>query len=76
MTQEGRFFFPQFVLASHDLSKSYQDRIIPAAKKPIEEREMRGQELLDTVEISRKPIPLSTARQSAGGLGSGDLGGH
>ena len=38
----GRPFFPQFVLASHDFSKSYQDRIIPAAKKPIEEREMQG----------------------------------
>ena len=61
VTQEGWPFFPQFVLASHDLSKSYQDRIIPAAKKPIEEREMRGQELLNTVEISRQPIPLSTA---------------
>jgi hypothetical protein len=60
VTQEGRFFFPQFVLASHDFSKSYQDRIIPAAKKLIEEREMRGQELLNTVEISRKPIPLNT----------------
>jgi hypothetical protein len=58
--REGWPFFPQFLLESHDPSKPYQDRIIPAARKPIEEREMRGQELLDTVEISRKPIPLST----------------
>ena len=61
VTQEGWPFFPQFVLASHDFSKSYQDRIIPAAKKQIEEREMRGEKLLNTVEISRQPIPLSTA---------------
>jgi hypothetical protein len=61
VTQEGWPFFPQFVLASHDFSKSYQDRIIPAAKKLIEEREMRDQKLLNTVEISRQPIPLSTA---------------
>ncbi|MHB8971884.1 MAG: hypothetical protein ACYC3X_00200 [Pirellulaceae bacterium] len=60
VAQEGRFFFPQFLLESHSLSKTYQDRIIPAARKVIEEREMRGQELLDTVEVSRKPIPLST----------------
>lgn len=60
VTQTGWTFFPQFVLTSHDFSKSYQDRIIPAAKKPIEEREMRGAELLDSVQISRQPIPLST----------------
>ncbi len=61
VTQEGRFFFPQFILGSHDLSKTYQDRIIPAARKPIEEREMRGQPLLNSVEIGRQPIPLSSA---------------
>lgn len=58
--REGRYFFPRFLLESHDLSKVYQDRIIPAARVPIQEREHRGKELLNTVEISREPIPLST----------------
>ncbi|MHB0958439.1 MAG: hypothetical protein ACYC6N_13895 [Pirellulaceae bacterium] len=60
VTQEGRYFFPQFLLESHDLTKSYQDRIIPAAHKLVEEREMRGQTLLNSVEVGRQPIPLST----------------
>lgn len=58
--REGRYFFPQFVLQSHEFAKSYQDRIIPAAKTPIEEREVRGATLLNTVEISQNPIPLNT----------------
>ncbi len=58
---EGRYFFPRFILESHDFGKSYQDRIIPAAKKLIEDREVQGGKLLNTVEIGRKPIPLSTA---------------
>ncbi len=60
-SREQRFFFPQFLLESHEFSKAYQDRIIPAAKKPIQEREVRGMELLNSVEISAEPIPLSTA---------------
>lgn len=60
VSRENRYFFPQFILESHEFDKSYQDRIIPAAQKPIEERELKGQELLNTVEISQKPIPLST----------------
>ncbi|MCU0961990.1 MAG: hypothetical protein MUF48_18000 [Pirellulaceae bacterium] len=59
-SHEGRFFFPQFLLESHDLSKTYLDRIIPAAKEPIAQRELRGQGLLNSVEISREVIPLST----------------
>lgn len=61
VSQEGWTFFPQLVLASHDFAKSYQDRIIPAAKAPIEAREMRGEKLLNSVEISRQLILLSTA---------------
>lgn len=60
VAQEGWTFFPRLMLTSHELGKSYQDRIIPAAKQPIQEREMRGEELLNTVEISRQPIALST----------------
>jgi hypothetical protein len=59
-SHEGRYFFPQFLLEGHDLSKTYLDRIIPAAKEPIAQREVRGQPLLNSVEISREVIPLST----------------
>ncbi len=60
VSREGRYFFPQFLLESHDFSKSYQDRIIPAARQAIQDREVRGEELLNSVEISQSPIPLST----------------
>ncbi len=61
VAREGRYFFPQFMLESHDFSKMYLDRIIPAAKQPIQDREVQGAELLNSVEIGRNPIPLSTA---------------
>ena len=61
VSRENRYFFPQFILRSHEFNKSYQDRIIPAAKELIEQRELKGGELLNTVEISQAPIPLSTA---------------
>ncbi len=61
VSREGRYFFPQFILESHDFAKTYQDRIIPATKQIIQDREVRGAELLNTVEIGQKPIPLSTA---------------
>ncbi len=61
VAHENRFFFPQLILESLDFGKSYQDRIIPAAKELIAKRELRGQQLLNSVEISRTPIPLSTA---------------
>jgi len=61
VAHENRFFFPQLILESLDFSKSYQDRIIPAAKELIAKRELRGQQLLNSVEISQTPIPLSTA---------------
>lgn len=60
VSREHQYFFPRFVLKSHGLDKSYQDRIIPAAKKPIQHREMDGEPLLNSVEISQTPIPLST----------------
>ncbi|MBM4089440.1 MAG: hypothetical protein FJ276_08425 [Planctomycetes bacterium] len=65
-SREGRHFFPQFFLESHDVAKVYLDRIIPAAKAPIEERELSmeqrqaGVTLLNTVEISSRPVSLST----------------
>ncbi len=60
VSHEDRFFFPQFILESLDFNKAYQDRIIPAAKRPIELRELHGKRLLNTVEISQAPIPLSS----------------
>jgi len=61
VAHENRFFFPQFILESLDFNKAYQDRIIPAAKTPIAQRELRGQQLHNSVEISQEPIPLSSA---------------
>jgi hypothetical protein len=58
--REGRVFVPRFILESQDVTKSYQDRIIPAARIPIQDREFGGGMLLNTVEISQAPIPLST----------------
>jgi hypothetical protein len=59
-SREGRLFLPRFILESQDLKKSYQDRIIPAAKVPIQDREFDGGNLLNSVEMSQSPIPLSS----------------
>jgi hypothetical protein len=62
-------FIPQFVLASQDrlatgepVSKEYLDRVIPAAVAAISERETPGRKLLNSVEISKAPIPVSSDR--------------
>jgi hypothetical protein len=62
-------FLPQFVLESQDrqadgsrVSKSYLDRVIPAAVAAISERETPGHMLLNSVEISKQPIPVSDGR--------------
>jgi hypothetical protein len=62
-------FYPQFVLESHDrqgsgerVAKAYLDRVIPAAVDAISQRETRGRKLLNSVEISEQPIPVSTGR--------------
>ncbi len=59
-SREGRLFIPRFILDGLDQSKAYQDRVIPAAKAAIQDREFDGGELLNSVEISRAPIPLSS----------------
>lgn len=66
------YFFPQFVLranvrkpgAAGDgvdnyVAKEYLDRIIPAAMKPIADRERVGVLLHDSVSISKVAIPVS-----------------
>jgi hypothetical protein len=67
------FFFPHLVLDAHApkvetvngarqesyTTKQYLDRVIPAAMKPIEERERIGQPLYDSVSITKVSIPVS-----------------
>ena len=44
------------------VSKSYLDRVIPAADAAISQRETPGHTLLNSVEISKQPIPVSDGR--------------
>jgi hypothetical protein len=55
-------FVPSFVLESHEYNKAYLDRIIPVAMGPIQEREDPNRTLLNSVQISENPIPVSTER--------------
>jgi hypothetical protein len=62
-------FVPQFVLESQDRSdagqplfKAYLDRIIPVADEAIRQRETPDRELLNSAQISERPIPVSDAR--------------
>jgi hypothetical protein len=57
-----RTFIPHFVLESHEFKKQYLDRIVPAAKKPIQDRERPGVPIYNNVEIMSVPIPLSDDR--------------
>ena len=57
-----RRFFPQFVLRSLEFDKEYLDRVIPAAQRAIEQREDMGVKLLNSVEMTKVPIPLSDER--------------
>jgi hypothetical protein len=55
-------FVPQFVLESSDQKKAYLDRLIPVAIPAIQQHEDPNRDLLNSVQISEKPIPLSTER--------------
>ena len=66
-------FLPQFVLEAQDrqagggrVSKSYLDRVIPAADAAISQRETPGRMLLNSVEIAKQPIPVSDGRVDRG----------
>jgi hypothetical protein len=66
-------FIPQFVLESHDrradgarVNKSYLDRVIPAAVAAIRNRELPGQELLNSVEMAERTLPVSGDRADLG----------
>jgi hypothetical protein len=54
-------FLPMFSLYSHEEKKEYLDQVIPVAIGPIQEREDPNRKLLTTVEMSKTPIPPSTA---------------
>jgi hypothetical protein len=55
-------FFPTFVMETHGTKKSYLDRVIPVAVKAIQKREDPNTTLLNSVEIGRSPIEVSTDR--------------
>jgi hypothetical protein len=66
-------FLPQFVLDAQDrqagggrVSKSYLDRVIPAADAAISHRETPGHMLLNSVDIAKQPIPVSDGRIDRG----------
>jgi hypothetical protein len=66
-------FLPQFILESQDrqadgkrISKSYLDRVIPAAVAAISQRETPGKMLLNSVEIAEQPILASDGRIDRG----------
>ena len=59
-------FFPHFVLDSRELGVSYLDRIIPMAIPVIQQREMRGGKLYNSVDISKVSIPVTAADGDGG----------
>jgi hypothetical protein len=66
-------FIPQFVLESNDrqpngerIELSYLDRVIPAAVAAIRARELPGRELLNSVEMAEREIPVSGDRADKG----------
>ena len=60
-------FFPHFVMESPELGVSYLDRVIPTAIPVIQQREMRGGKLYNSVEISKVSIPV-TPDDGGGGV--------
>lgn len=62
IARDGRFFIPSALLVGNDFKKAYPDRLIPAAKKVIANRERVSGKLYNSVEISSVKIPLSTDR--------------
>ena len=75
-------FFPHFVFSGRVYEqdkyvvKDYLDRIIPAAQKPIQDRETPGAKLYNTVEITRVPILLSDDKIDRSVWGRRDVGRH
>jgi hypothetical protein len=66
-------FLPQFVLESQDrhpngarVEIAYLDQLIPAAVEVVRQRELRGQPLLNSVEIGQQLIPVSDEQVDRG----------
>jgi len=68
-------FLPRFVLVSdqkvkladgREIPKIYTDRLIPVAMDPIRLKEDPRRTLLNSIEITEKPIPLSTEGDDRG----------
>ena len=53
-------FFPQFVLEAQEYNKAYLDRVIPVAVLAIQQREDPNRRLFNSVEISSKPLAVSS----------------
>ena len=66
VSYDSRRFFPLVYLKDQISGKEYLDRIIPKAKPLIAAREQITAPLYNSVEISRKPIPLSADEQAPG----------
>jgi hypothetical protein len=60
VSYDSRRIFPSFVLIEKPTNKEYLDRIIPAAKEAIANREKVGSPLYDTMEMQTISIPKST----------------
>ena len=55
-------FFPQFLLKDHERDVVHLDQIIPAAMRPIQDKEDPGDRLQNSVSISSQDIHVSTDR--------------
>jgi hypothetical protein len=61
---QSRRIFPSFVLIEKPTNKEYLDRVIPAAKAVIAEREKVGQPIYDSLELQTISIPRSTETEN------------
>jgi hypothetical protein len=66
VTYPSKRFFQHFVLSSHEYQKEYLDRVIPAAREAIAQRERPPATLYNSVEMTNVPIPLSTSEDDVG----------
>jgi hypothetical protein len=69
-------FVPQFVLTSQErpgaaasIRKAYLDRIVPVAMEAITRRELPGGQLLDSVAIAERELPVEAGRAARGTWG-------
>ena len=66
VSYQARRCFPMMVLSVPSKGKEYVDRVIPAARQQIAQREQISSKLHNTVEISTLKIPRTTADDSPG----------